>query len=374
MLHPDAGQPEAAGVSRRPLYPVSRVHLDVLGTDLGLWQHARGSEPDPRFGYCTDDVARSMVVDVLHSRELGWPVVDSNVGRSLRFLTEAFGGASGRFLNMRSADGRWLDMDASQDCHARALVGLAAVARETPDSESAAAARSLFVSALPAVESFDAIRAVSAVTIACDAAGDVPALGAAAEPVLWRLAIRLAGAFAETDAEWPWPEPLLAYENAIVPRALIVAGRRLDRQDLVALGCRTLDWLIEVQTGESGIFRPIGNATWWRRGATRSRFDQQPIEAGTMVDAAADAYRATGRQRYRDAAEMAYGWFLGDNDLGVRLALPATGGCQDGLTPSGPNTNQGAESTLMWLTALERMRDLRRAPQTERSSNIAAKG
>ena len=29
-----------------------------------------------------------------------------------------------------------------------------------------------------------------------------------------------------------------------------------------------------------------------------------------------------------------------------------TGGCRDGLTPDGPNFNQGAESTLAWLVSL----------------------
>ena len=31
----------------------------------------------------------------------------------------------------------------------------------------------------------------------------------------------------------------------------------------------------------------------------------------------------------------------------------------DGLTPEGVNENQGAESTLMWLIALERIRTIR---------------
>jgi hypothetical protein len=125
-----------------------------------------------------------------------------------------------------------------------------------------------------------------------------------------------------------------------------------------------LDWLIEVQIGESGGLSPIGNKAWWPRTAERSQFDQQPIEAATMVAAAADAFRATGRRHYLRAAEIAYGWFLGDNDLGVPLADPASGGCQDGLTPRGPNKNQGGESTLMWLTALEQIRELRRLAQS----------
>jgi hypothetical protein len=78
-----------------------------------------------------------------------------------------------------------------------------------------------------------------------------------------------------------------------------------------------------------------------------------------MVLAAADAYAATGIAKYRAAAESAYGWFLGDNDLGEVIADVSGGGCRDGLSPVGPNENQGAESTLMWLMALEAIRRMR---------------
>jgi hypothetical protein len=90
------------------------------------------------------------------------------------------------------------------------------------------------------------------------------------------------------------------------------------------------------------------------------------------MSAAAAAFRATGRGRYLEAAEAAYGWFLGDNDLGVPLANPATGGCHDGLTPDGPNENQGAESTLMWLIALEEMRELRRSTGSDLKPVVVA--
>jgi hypothetical protein len=331
-----------------------------MTTAIGLWQHARGAEPDPRFGYCTDDVARSIVVDVLQSRELGWPAVDADVRRSLRFLQDAFRRTSGRFLNFRSAEGEWLAMDASEDCHARALAGLACLVAEIPDTELAAESWRLFLRALPAARSFGALRAISAALLACDSiVGKCPSLEVTSASEV--LATRLATMFGEPAEDWPWPDTALTYENSIVPRALMVAGRRLGRPALLARGCRVLDWLIDVQIGESGLFSPIGNKAWWRRSGPRSRFDQQPIEAGALVAAATDAFRATGERHYPAAAEAAYGWFLGDNDLGVALADPARGSCYDALTPAGPNMNQGAESTLMWLTALEHIRGLRRS-------------
>ena len=163
----------------------------------------------------------------------------------------------------------------------------------------------------------------------------------------------------DLDEDWPWPEETLTYENALLPRAMIVAGLRLADPRLRSVGLHVLDWLIEVQTTRSGIFTPIGNDGWWTHGSDRNQFDQQPIEATALILAAATAYETTQDAGYRRSAEAAYGWFLGDNDAGLCVADVATGGCHDGLSADHVSVNQGAESTLMWLTALETMRLLR---------------
>jgi hypothetical protein len=355
------GVAAAIAVAPRPLYPVSRIHLAAISDHVGIWQHARGAEPDPKYGYCTDDVARLLVVDVLHSRQLPASALTMEIARSLKFLEDAFDRAAGRFRNFRGADRGWLDHGGSEDCQARALAGLAAGMAGMPGTKEAERARGLFDFALPAAGSFRAIRPTARAILACDD-GCEAGLAAAVMPTMRVLGDRLADAFAETDADtaWPWPEPVLTYENALVPQALIVAGLRLGWVALVERGCAVLDWLVEVQSGENGVFSPVGNRGWWPRTGSRSRFDQQPIDAATMVSAAAAAFAATGRRHYLGAAEQAYGWFLGDNDVGIEIADPANGACYDGLTPVGVNVNQGAESTLMWLTALERIRELRR--------------
>jgi hypothetical protein len=127
---------------------------------------------------------------------------------------------------------------------------------------------------------------------------------------------------------------------------------------MIDAGLVRLDWLIGIQTAPDGHFSPIGNG-WWPRDGEKSRFDQQPIEATALLLAAESALEVTGYERYGTAMELAYAWFLGGNDLGVEVADPATGAGYDGLTPHGVNTNQGAESTLMWLIALEHIRALR---------------
>jgi len=175
------------------------------------------------------------------------------------------------------------------------------------------------------------------------------------------LVLRLQGAFWDIDpvSDWPWPESELTYENALLPHALIVAGRRLADPDLRRLGLEALDWLIANQTTRRGTFTPVGNDGWWPRGGVRSRFAQQPIEATALILAAAAAYEVTSDVAYRRAAESAYAWFLGGNECDMVVADVVTGGCHDGLEEGGVNQNQGAESTLMWLTAVETIRAIR---------------
>src|SRR5690348_10427750 len=111
-------------LARRPLYPVSRVHLDRLTTDIGILQHAAGSTPDPGHGYCVDDVARAIQVDLLHGRLLGWGRVEDSLQRGLRFLDGAARGTHGRMRNFRAFDGSWTAGPGSEDSQARAMLAL----------------------------------------------------------------------------------------------------------------------------------------------------------------------------------------------------------------------------------------------------------
>jgi hypothetical protein len=318
-------------------------------------QHAIGTRPDPAHGYCTDDVARALRVDLLHQRELGWAAVSSSAERHLSFLAEAFLPATGRFRNFRAIDGSWLDDGGSEDCQGRAMYALGETILLAADAGMVATASLLFGRALPVAGDLTALRARASVLLGCVAAVRGGMEGES-DATLRLLAARLFDAFvASPDAGWPWPEPILTYENGLPVQALIAAGVHLGDEQMVVTGLRTLDWLVACQTAQSGHLSPIGNG-WWRRDGARSRYDQQPIEAAALVLAAHAALAATRKARYRDAMEQAYGWFLGANDGGVPVAEADRGACFDALTPDGVNTNQGAESTLVWLIALEHVR------------------
>jgi hypothetical protein len=352
-----------------PLHPVSREHLEALSDAIGIMQHAVGARPDPAHGYCTDDVARALRADLLHQRELGWAAVSASAHRHVSFLADAFLPSTGRFRNLRAVDGSWLDREGSEDCQGRALHALGETIRLAPDAGLVATASLLFERALPVVHELTAMRARASALLGCAAAvrggmrGDAPA-------TLGLLAAGLEAAFRSCpDSDWPWPEPVLTYENGLPVQALIVAGTQLGAGEMLDVGLRALDWLIASQTALAGHLSPVGNG-WWPRDGVRSRFDQQPIEAASLLLAAQAAFEATGPARYRHAVEQAYGWFLGANDRGLPVAAPDRGACFDGLTPGGVNANQGAESTLAWLIALEHVRLLRSTLTTPRRTLV----
>lgn len=119
---------------------------------------------------------------------------------------------------------------------------------------------------------------------------------------------------------------------------------------------RSLDWLVAQHIAPDGTFAPVGTNGFYVRGETRASFDQQPVEACSMISACLDAYRVTGHARWLDHARRAFHWFLGQNPLEKPVYDARTGGCRDGIHVDRMNENQGAESTLSFLTALAEMR------------------
>jgi hypothetical protein len=127
-------------------------------------------------------------------------------------------------------------------------------------------------------------------------------------------------------------------------------------EEMKSIALEALQWLLEIQISEQGYFSSVGNRGFFERGGKKARFDQQPIETGTMVLACLEAYRLTNEYAWLQAAHHVFGWFLGQNDLGISMYDAESGGCYDGLNSDRVNRNQGAESTLAYLQALLALR------------------
>jgi glycosyltransferase involved in cell wall biosynthesis len=353
--------PRVGGI-QAPLPPPVREHLNRLSDGRGIFQHAEGPRPDARHGYCTDDVARALRVDGLQAERLGAPAVRDDVWARLAFLAEAFNHRRGRFRNFREAGGAWLEEVGSEDSHGRALQALGETARRIQDESIRSVALRLLERAAPGAANLTYLRPWAYSILGCDAGCELTP-DRRIRRMVRLLGSRLAHAFASArsrnGSSWPWPEEVVTYDNGVLPQALIVAGIRMQRTEWVDLGLDALDWLIRAVLAADGHLSPIGNRGWWHRRCAPARFDQQPIEAASLVEAAATAFDATRDRHWVSVAEAAFAWFLGANDLGIKIADPGAGRCADGLTPLGLNTNFGAESTLVWLAVVERMRTIR---------------
>jgi hypothetical protein len=171
------------------------------------------------------------------------------------------------------------------------------------------------------------------------------------------------------DPRWPWPEPRLTYANALLPDAALAAAVALGRDDDVKSALALLDWLVaeESRCGRFSFTPAAGRGP----DDPRPAFDQQPIEAWAMAEACARAFAVTRDVRWAHAVERAGRWFLGDNDAGVCLFDPGTGGGFDGLEPDGVNRNQGAESTMAFVATMLQVRNLHRQAQVVSESATA---
>jgi hypothetical protein len=338
-------------------------HLRMLTDDTGLLQHANFCIPRYSEGYCLDDNARALQL-IARLEEAGsddQELLRTLATRYLAFVHAAFDWTHGRFRNFLTYARAWTEDVGSEDSHGRGLHALGTVIGRSTDPGRTSLASQLFHAALPVVRDFTSPRAWATTLLgieeylrAFDGDRRVQELRAL-------LADRLQDRHRRTaTAEWPWFEDRLTYANAQLPHALIVAGARMERADLLTTGIDALTWLGSVQRASDGYFAPIGTNGFSVKGAEPARFDQQPIEASTMVAACLDAARATDMPGWNEEARRAFDWFLGQNHLRQWLYDPSTGGCRDGLHAERMNENQGAESTLAFLLALIDMRALDR--------------
>jgi hypothetical protein len=314
--------------------------------DRGLWEHARYTTPRTEHGYCTDDNARGLIVVC---REGSDDLVDL-AGIYLAFLRDAQLPGGG-FHNRRDRDGSWSDDVGSGDSQGRAIWALGTAAHRGPASWMRWEALELF----ERHSGFDS-SSLRATSFAMLGAGEI--LEASGETAAARLLLERGSELlqARDDVEWPWPEDRLAYDNARFAEALLVAGHHLANDRLLGDGLRLLEWLVATETRE-GHFSFVPH-DGWALGEPRPGFDQQPVEAAAMSDACARAWSLTADEVWKDRVDLAGRWFLGANDNGAMLYDSRTGGGRDGLTREGTNQNQGAESTLAAISALQQARQV----------------
>ncbi len=347
----------------RELPTLKLDHLSRMTDSTGLFQHAIFTVPNFSEGYCTDDNARAFILAVLLDEMEEEPESVRTLATTYAaFLHHAFDPKTNRFHNFLSFDRSWRDEQGSEDSHGRALWALGMGVGRSPYRSFQVMSGQVFAQALPAVLEFVSPRGWAFSLLGIHEYLQRLSGDRLANHIQETLTTRLVELFDKTaQPDWQWFEDELTYDNAKLAHALILSGRATGQKPVFERGLRALRWLAELQTSETGDFRPIGNNGFYRRGGPRANFDQQPIEAQAMVSACLEAYRATLDAWWYEQAQRAFDWFLGWNDLGLELYSATTGGCRDALHVDRVNQNQGAESTLAFLLSLAELRLMQNA-------------
>ncbi len=325
-------------------------HLLKLTDDAGILQFATLGIGDPHSGYAIDDNARALVACARLPRSRGRERLASVYLR----LMERVQRLDGTLAHQLEQDGSPSPAGASDDGLGRCVWACAEVmASDLPEPMKRAAA-SILHRAWPHLSGIRHVRgwanAVQGLALYADHAQDERG-GSAAVDCADQLLAQLSR---HSDHAWTWFEDILTYEPGRMPLGLLYAAGLTGETRYLEGAVRALAFLertLYEVTPRAHLFNPIGNGGWYPRGGERACYDQQPVDAGSLVEAYTAAAAMTGERKYRALARDTFAWFLGANAAGAPVYDRATGACRDGLHPLGVSRNAGAESTICYLLA-----------------------
>ena len=344
------GTPSAAETAPSIEVPEpSLAHLKKLTDDTGLCQHAKFTIPYREHGYSTDDNARALMAMAKYYAQYTEPEALKLFDTYMSFILHSQND-DGTIKNFMNFDRTWWKNEPLNDALGRVLWALGAVMAKPPSPSYLPVIKDCFDRSVKYVEKQYPRGMAYSMLGMSDYLKQFPG----ASDIKRELEIAADGLIVQYEEnshpDWQWFEDTLAYNNAILPYALFVAGLTLGDKYL-EVAQKTCEFLLE-NTFNGSHFSFVGNRGWYERGRTKARFDQQPIEVASTVMMLGAAYDATQDKRFLTLQRRAFDWFLGENDLHIPVYDFRTKGCCDALMPGGVNLNQGAESTLSFLLSL----------------------
>lgn len=346
------------------LPPFSLNHIKRLTDDSGIIQHAKFGIPNLKEGYCLDDNARALLMVLMAYRQFKDEQALELSPIYLSYI-HYMQNANGTFRNFLSFSRIFMDEVGSEDSFGRTIWALGYLLGNAPNDAYYQTGKMMFFNAAPNFESLLSIRSIANTMIGISLYLKSNLSDDVMTERLRNLAGKLQSHYLENKTkDWAWYENLLAYDNGILPLAMLHAAEILHDQKITRIAIRTMNFLTS-HTLKGNYLSIIGNEKWYKKEGERSVYAQQPIDAMAMVLMYHQAYHLTRDKDYLSKLYTSFLWFLGENDLRMSLYDFETKGCCDGFESYGVNRNQGAESSLAYLishlTVLEAYEDLHKS-------------
>ena len=183
------------------------------------------SVPDRSHGYCVDDNARALLLACALNNPGEQRLPEVLTARFAAFVQHAWNPDTRRFRNFMGFNRCWLEDSGSEDSHGRTLWALGVCALTDANASRRTWAASLFAEAMTTADQLRSPRAWAFVLLGLDAYCSAVTDDARAATLRLLLADRLIAVFNAVETEdWVWFEEGLAYDNARLPQALILAG------------------------------------------------------------------------------------------------------------------------------------------------------
>ncbi|WP_075603139.1 glycosyltransferase family 4 protein [Saccharicrinis aurantiacus] len=328
--------------------PFSLAHINRLTDDTGIIQHAKFGIPNLKEGYCLDDNARALLMALMSYRQIKDEQALELCPIYLSYI-HYMQNNDGTFRNFLSFNRNYLDEVGSEDSFGRTIWALGYLMANAPNDAYYQTGREIFFNAAPHFDKLTAIRSIANTIIGlCYYLETNPGDDALIER-LRAMTQKLMMHYKQNKSKnWDWFEPLLTYDNGILPLSLFHASKYLNDDSVLEVAISSMDFLTSHTLTESYL-SVIGNEKWYKKDEHRSVYAQQPVDAMAMVLMYHQAYLVTKNKEYLNKLYTSFLWFLGENDLRMSLYDFETNGCCDGFESYGVNRNQGAESSLAYL-------------------------
>ncbi len=317
-------------------------HIIRLTTEDGIFEHCVLAIPDKSEGLSTDDNARALQLALRLGKDELIPIY-------LKFLVSAH--TPEGFHQDLNEDITWKDDGGVEEGYGRAMAALGEAATSAPEQDQRTTATSLFDKEELLAKKAIYPRVIAQIIIGLYYRMKIEKNIYKADMKL--LADKLAGLYLDnSDKSWRWYEDVITYDNGRLPLAMFYAYLNLGDEKYLKIAKESLDFLIESSYDNSKkVFSFPGFQGWYKKGGKSALFGQQPIEAGSMVEACVKAFEVTKEKKYLTFAKKAFSWYSGENIINKSLMDPETGGIYDGIEPGGVNPNEGAESVISYLLA-----------------------
>lgn len=328
----------------------SMKQIKRLTDDTGIIQHAIFGIPNLKEGYSLCDNSRALLLALMAYRIKKDTSSLKLIPVYLSYI-HYMQNDDGNFRNFLSFSRHYLDEVGSEDSFGRTIWAIGYLLNHPPNNSYCQIGQLIFDKAKPHFDNLQSIRSIANTIIGISYYLRSNMGDDAMIEKLRELTYKLIDHYNINNHDgWHWYEALLAYDNAILPLAMLHATSILNEEKIKKVAFESMDFLVE-HTLNRGHLSIIGNEEWFMKDGERSVFAQQPVDAMGMVLMLRQAYNITGDISYLTKLFKSFKWFLGENDLRISLYNHDTQGCCDGIESYGVNQNQGAESTIAYLVS-----------------------